>query len=151
MSQQEKHGMQKKSIFRFLTKHWHAQEGSVMILATFGLLLLMGVLALSIDHGQNYMNQSNLESRLTAQTKYAGREYTEWKIDQYIHDRIGQYPTAKPKDKVILQPKMSEDEAKTALKKYVSDKVFEGNPPTDSCLGGRISVKAVRIRFSNFM
>lgn len=122
----------KSSRTHILARLWQSQDGNMMMIGTFGLLIIMGILALSVDHGRNYLEQADLEAKLTAHTKYAAKEYTEWYIDQEIKQRYG-----KPSDsnKRLLKVNDSQSAALNKLKNFVSNKVFAGPIPSNACIG----------------
>ncbi len=67
------------------------QSGSILIIAAFGLLILVAMLSLAIDHGRNYLTESDMEAKLTAVSKSAGDEYIWWNIRRLVEkERIAQ-------------------------------------------------------------
>ncbi len=60
------------------------QSGSILIIAAFGLLILVAMLSLAIDHGRNYLTESDMEAKLTAVSKSAGDEYIWWNIRRLV-------------------------------------------------------------------
>jgi len=115
-------------------------EGAVMIIAAFGIMLiLVGVLALSLDHGRNYAKQSDLDAKLNSYATHLANDFRQYKYGEFIvmgQQQLAQTPALDPLDstqhyltETFLQ--ITEAQAVTKLENRLKQ-LIQQNPDTQN-------------------
>ena len=119
-----------KNILKSLIQN---EKGNISIIAAFGVVLLFGVMALSVDHGRNLTNESDVNGKLLALAKKAGDEYSYWRIRKEVNiaaGAIGEPLVSDLDDKIYVLYDASIDEATALerLRQFIQNEIRRTNP-----------------------
>jgi hypothetical protein len=109
------------------------EKGNISIIAAFGVVLLFGVMALSVDHGRNLTNESDVNGKLLALAKKAGDEYSYWRIRKEVNIAAGAIgePLVSDLDEkiyVLYDASINEATALERLRQFIQDEIRRTNP-----------------------
>lgn len=110
------------NLTKWISRFCKNEDGNIIFLGAAAAMMLVSGTFLAVDHGINLTNQSDLEAKLTACTKYPAKEWAWYRVRQ----EAGVAGGASNSNLIIPDPGISQAAAKTALASFVQRCINDG-------------------------